>query len=242
MPGTQQANLVTEVVERLRVLVIAGVTVGVVVAGIGSRLAMLVLRLTSPKRVLGLTSDDGFEIGRFTVSGTYNLLLLGAFVGVLGAATYMAVAPWLLGPVWLRRVTVGAASGAVVGSMLIHADGIDFRVLEPLWLAVVLFIALPACFAIAMSVAVDRMRAPSSWISAGRWSWALPVILLVAFPSALLIAVPAAVFYAIWLPLRHSLADEVVVPTVLGVAIRGVWLAIAVAGLVALVNDIQALA
>ncbi len=39
----------SEVFERFRVLVVAGVTVGVLVVGVGSRLAMLLLRLTSPE-------------------------------------------------------------------------------------------------------------------------------------------------------------------------------------------------
>ena len=41
----------SEVFERFRVLVVAGVTVGVLVVGVGSRFAMLVLGLTSPDSV-----------------------------------------------------------------------------------------------------------------------------------------------------------------------------------------------
>jgi hypothetical protein len=70
------------------VVVMAGIPTGVVVAGVGSRLAMLLLRLTSSSSVGGVSSDDGFEIGRFTLGGTYNLLLLGAAVGVIGAVAY----------------------------------------------------------------------------------------------------------------------------------------------------------
>ena len=69
--------------EELRVLVVAGVPVGVLVIGVGSRLAMFLLRLTSPDRVNGIRSDDDFLIGRFTLGGTYNLLMLGAAVGIV---------------------------------------------------------------------------------------------------------------------------------------------------------------
>lgn len=79
------ASVRGEVGERLWVLIVAGVPIGVVVAGVGSRLAMLVLRLTSPDTVVGATSDDGFEIGRFTLGGTKNLLGLGAMVGLFVA-------------------------------------------------------------------------------------------------------------------------------------------------------------
>ena len=70
----------------LRVIIVAGIPVGVLVAGFGSRLVMLVLRVTSPDGVRGVTSDDGFTIGDVTLTGTYNLLLLGATVGIIGAA------------------------------------------------------------------------------------------------------------------------------------------------------------
>ena len=235
-------DLSAEVLERFRVLVVAGVMVGVLVAGVGSRLAMLVLRLTSPDSVVGVTSDDGFTIGRFTLSGTYNLLLLGAAVGVIGAATYRAVAPWLLGPTWFRRATVAAGSGAVVGSMLVHADGIDFHLLKPLWLAIGLFVALPALFAVTMGVVVDRVAAADSWTRQGRRRWALPVVLIAAFPLVLFIAFPALLILAVWVPVHRSLQDGEALPIGVRVAVRGVWLAIAVSGLFGLIGDIGDLA
>lgn len=87
--GTAPASIRHDLSARLWVLIVAGIPTGVVVAGVGSRLAMLVLRSTSPEEVIGVTSDDGFEIGRFTLSGTYNLLMLGAVsavIGVIGGA------------------------------------------------------------------------------------------------------------------------------------------------------------
>ena len=66
-----------ELLEILRLVVVAGLSVGILVIGVGSRLAMLLLRLTSPGTVIGVTSDDGFVIGRTTLSGTYNLLSVG---------------------------------------------------------------------------------------------------------------------------------------------------------------------
>lgn len=232
----------SEVFERFRVLVVAGVTVGVLVVGAGSRLAMLLLRLTSPDSVVGVTSDDGFTIGRFTVGGTYNLLLLGASVGIIGAATYRAVAPWLLGPAWFRRLTTAAASGAVVGSMLVHSDGVDFRLLKPLWLAIGLFVALPALFAVAIGIGVDRVASADSWTKVGRRRWALPLVLITGFPAVLFVAVPALLVLAVWVPVRQSLAPGEKVPLGLRVVIRGAWLAVAVAGLIALARDVGDLA
>ena len=55
-----------ELLELIRIAVVAGVSVGILVIGFGSRLAMFVLRVTSPAYVVGIESDDGFEIGRVT--------------------------------------------------------------------------------------------------------------------------------------------------------------------------------
>ena len=230
----------SEVSERVWVLIVAGIPTGVLVAGVGSRLAMLVLRLTSPDSVVGVTSDDGFEIGRFTLGGTYNLLVLGAVVGVIGAAAYRAVRPWLLGPAWFRRCTVAAGSGAVVGSMLIHADGIDFRVLKPTWLAVGLFVALPVLFGAVISVAVDRVSAIA--VSPGWRRWVLPIVLVVAFPLTIVVVGIAAVVLAVWVPVRRGLASTAGLPKVARLGVRAAWLLIALAGLAALVGDVRALA
>lgn len=232
-------SVADEVRGRLWVLIVAGIPTGVVVAGIGSRAAMLVLRLTSPDEVRGVTSDDGFTIGQFTVGGTYNLLVLGAAVGLVGVAAYRAVAPWLLGPVWFRRSTVGAAAGVVVGSMLVHADGVDFNLLEPLSLAVGLFVALPALFGVAVAAAVDRIDEVGS---PGGWKgWIAPAVLVAVFPFTLPIVVIAAAVLAVWVPIRRGIAARGGVPIVVAGGVRAAWLAIAVLGLLALVRDVQAL-
>ena len=84
------------VIEDMRVLIVGGIPVGVLVVGVCSHAAMSLLRVTSPDRVRGVTSDDGFTIGQVTLAGSYNLMLLGAAFGVLGAGAYRLVAPWLI--------------------------------------------------------------------------------------------------------------------------------------------------
>lgn len=240
-PGDGPAlSLAAEVAARLRVLVMAGVPVGVVVAGAGGRLAMLALRVSSPDGVNGVTSDDGFTIGRFTLGGTYNLLVIGAVVGFIGAAAYRAVAPWLLGPAWFRRSTVAVASGSVVGSMLIHSDGVDFVVLEPTWFAVGLFIVLPALFGLAMSIVVDHVVAAQDGTRRGWRSWVVPLALVAAFPLVFPFVAVATLVLAVWVPAVRSLAEFDRAPGI-GVVARVGWLGIAVWGLVALVGDVQAL-
>ena len=225
---TTEQRWIDALLLELRVLVVAGVSAGVLVAGCGSRVAMLILRFTSPDTVRGRISDDGFEIGRFTLGGTYNLCVIGAAVGLIGAATYRLVASRLIGPRWFRRSTVALACAVVVGSMLVHDDGIDFHALQPMWLAIGLFVALPAAFGFAIAIAVDRTAAarPTGWRR-----WLPPVVLLACFapaiPVALFIGALTAVLLAIaridgldqW---RSSVAYVLVV--------RGAWMLIAALG------------
>ncbi|MCE9622660.1 MAG: hypothetical protein K8R99_09975 [Actinomycetia bacterium] len=230
------------VLERMRVLIVAGVATGALVVGIGSRLAMLLLRVTSSERVNGLQSDDDFTIGRFTLAGTYNLVMLGSLVGVIGFGVYRLVKPWLIGPQWFRRLTLGIASGVVVGPMLIHADGIDFTVLKPKWLAIGLFIALPALFAVAIGVVVDAVDRPESWTARRRWRWLLPIIIVACVPVILIFLALALIPVGIW-----ALAGDVDFPAEvrsvrwLPNAIRSAWLVIVALGLSALINDVTAL-
>lgn len=226
--------------EGMRVIVVAGIAVGVVVVGIGSRLAMFVLRFTSPDRARGVISDDGFEIGRVTLSGTYNLLVIGAAVGVIGACAYRLVRRWLIGPLWFRRLTLGFAAAAVAGSMLVHRDGVDFTLLQPTWLTVGLFVALPGVFGVLTGVAVDAVERPGSWTRVGRRQWVLPVVAVVCFPLALFPLIAASMIVGIGV-LAGTIGgvERVRAAPAYGLLVRGFWLLVAATGLLALVNDIS---
>ena len=92
---------------------------------------MRILLLTSDDSVRGLTSDDGFEIGRFTLSDTLGLLLITALIGVVAALLYLVARPFVAR---LGRAAVPAMAvfyGVVGGAMMVHRDGIDFHALNP---------------------------------------------------------------------------------------------------------------
>ncbi len=57
-----------------------GVLAGYLVIGPIARLLMGLLRITSPATAIGVTSDDGFTIGRVTTA-TFSLLLVCATMG-----------------------------------------------------------------------------------------------------------------------------------------------------------------
>lgn len=138
---------------RLSSAAVIGFTTGLIVGGLGGRLAMLALRLTSDASLRGLETDDGFTIG--VISGdTLFLLGLTAFLGVLGAVFYVAIRPWL--PPGVRPWAFAVVAGAIGGAIVIKPDGIDFTVLEPLWLAVAMFVALPAAYGYVVAILVER--------------------------------------------------------------------------------------
>src|SRR3954447_16298968 len=90
--------VVREVAWRILVGLAAGALAGLAVGGVGGRLAMLLLRLTSPDSAIGLTSDDGFEIGVFshrTLLLLRNTAAFGALLGAVYAVVRLALPPRL---------------------------------------------------------------------------------------------------------------------------------------------------
>ena len=93
----------------------AGFLAGGLVGGIGGRLGMFVLRLTSNPSLHGLETDDGFTIGIFS-GATLFLLLLTAVLGAAGGLVYVIVRPWLpeAARPWLFDGLAGVVGGAAV--------------------------------------------------------------------------------------------------------------------------------
>jgi len=188
-----------------------------------------------------VTSDDGFVIGRTTLSGTYNLVVVGAAVGLIGAVAYLVVAPWLIGPGWFRRFTVGVTAGALGGSSLLHADGVDFTATGPLWFAVALFVVLPLATGVALALVTDAVAASGSRTARGRTRWALPVLLLVLVPEALVVLGPLALVVAVLLVLRRLLLARIRSSRLATLGVRSAFLAVPVLSFVALGQDLAEL-
>ena len=219
-----------------------GLGLGLVVGGVGGRLAMRLLFLTSGPGVQGLESDDGFLIGRFTAA-TFNLAVTGALLGVVGAFTYLAVRRFLLGPLWLRSLTCGAAAGAVIGSLLVNPDGVDFTRLGPVWLAVALFVAIPALFGLLCPPLMEAALRPRGWASSARgWLVMAPLAVFLFPPLLMLVAVPTAVvFIARGAITRSPRLQAIARHAVTWWAGRLAWAAVAVLGAIQLAQDALAL-
>lgn len=174
----------------------AGLLSGLVIGGIGGRLAMFVLRLTSDPRLRGVETDDGFRIGAVT-DETIFLLMVGSALGVLGGLFYLIVRNWL--PVNWRPLTMAAFAAAAGGSLVIHPDGIDFRVLDPLPLALAMFIILPGLYGLAMSLLAERLLlvAEGPRFAGLLWSWFPVLALLMAGPTGLVVVIVMGLGWAL---------------------------------------------
>ena len=162
---------------RLAVITAAGALLGLLVGGVGGRLAMMLLARLNPE-VTGVISDDGFRMGQFTLRDTLSLLLVAVAFGVAGAGVYAVVRGLLLGPRWFQITSVAAGPAVVVGAAIVHTEGVDFQLLEPAWLAIGLFVAIPAAYAALLTVVAERWLREGGWASrAPLWVVGVPLLL-----------------------------------------------------------------
>jgi hypothetical protein len=170
------------VVYRLGVVTVSGGLLGLVIGGVGGRLAMMLLARLNPE-VTGLVSDDGFRIGQFTVAATLNLLIFTTLIGVFGGGLYLVLRPLMIGPRWFQLLSISVGAAIVVGAVLVHPAGVDFTFLRPVWLAVALFVAIPGAYAALLALLADR------WLGATENpSWRLRIL----FTASLLLWIPLA--------------------------------------------------
>ena len=167
----------------------SGAIAGALVGGVGGRLAMLLLRITSPDHVVGMTSDDGFEIGVVSAD-TLQLVLAMALLGGINGIVYATLRSAI--PQRLRLVLWTVFATALGGARIVHEDGVDFVVLEPAALAVVLFVVLPGAAAALVVVLVERGSRAEPWadrrLSAGLCAAALGGSFALVFAAAVAIA------------------------------------------------------
>ncbi|MFN0153876.1 MAG: hypothetical protein ACKVUT_05805 [Gaiella sp.] len=182
----------------------SGAIAGLLIGGVGGRLAMLLLRLTSPDAVIGLTSDDGFEIGVVsmrTIGLLFSMASLGAANGMLYAAFRGSI------PIALRLPLWTLFTAAVGGTSFVGEDGIDFTLLEPVALAITLFVVLPGAAAALVVILVERW-APRDPREHRRLAGTLVVTALAGTVALLL----AGFAFAVALGMRRAGATELLRP------------------------------
>jgi hypothetical protein len=170
------ASAAEDAARRLGAVTAAGALLGLLVGGVGGRLAMLLIARLNP-RATGLESDDGFTIGQLT-SDTFNLLAVGTVIGALGGGIYFLLRGVMIGPRWFQVLSISVGPAVVVGSALVHTDGVDFTLLSPALLSIALFVAIPGVYAALLTVLAERWLAPGSGFMRSRWWLAAAPLLL----------------------------------------------------------------
>jgi hypothetical protein len=155
-------------VRSLAIAVSAGTIAGVLVGGLGSRLAMRVMAATSGDDAQGAITEADEVVGRITVDGTLGLVVfVGLGLGSVAALLYLLVRRWLPWPAWLSGLLYGVLLLAVFGrDDPVDPENPDFLILSPTWLAVVMFTLLLPLYGLVLGSLVARLDAAYPELSA----------------------------------------------------------------------------
>ncbi|MCU1354355.1 MAG: hypothetical protein JWM05_3564 [Acidimicrobiales bacterium] len=197
---------VVVIVGRTAGMVAAGMAAGVMVLGLGGRLMMRLLAVTSPDAAQGRITEADEVVGEVTFGGTmFLVVIVGIGAGLAGLIAFGLLRRWLP-----RRSLLAGLVAAGVGAGLlarpsgfIDPDNRDFALLSPTWLAVLLCVGLVVLFGLLLSVLVDRWgpRWPRPGRSITGVASVLPIAALALAPPVLVVVLLAMILTALVVPL-----------------------------------------
>ncbi|MHB8460889.1 MAG: hypothetical protein ACYDB6_12645, partial [Candidatus Limnocylindrales bacterium] len=130
---------------------LAGLVVGIVVAGFGGRIAMRLAALRIADATGALT-ENGNRIGDVTLAGSLGLILVGLLFGAFAGTVWVVVRPWLPGA-GIRRALIAVVVAIGLGSFgLIRAENSDFMVLRHDPVVVALLVGLVGLVGLSISL------------------------------------------------------------------------------------------
>jgi hypothetical protein len=143
----------------------AGLLVGIIVAGLGSRLAMRLVAAANPDAD-GTLTENGNVVGEITLEGTLDLVLFtGIPVGLLAGLVVFFVRRWLPAAMPWRGLALTLPLLALFGPGIFDSESSDFRLLEPAELSVAVFGVLFPLAGLALAPLADELGpgVPSSF-------------------------------------------------------------------------------
>ena len=161
----------TSAFRRFAAVFVAGGVAGMVVGGLGSRIAMRIAALTARDVAHGLITEAGATIGRITFEGTVFLILFaGIGSALVGTAFYLATLPWLPRRRSLRAIAFGGLEVVVFGTVLLDPGNPDFTILGRPLLNVLMLGSLFVLHGVALVLLIEPSGRLVSAVARGpRW-------------------------------------------------------------------------
>lgn len=137
----------------------AGIICGVLVAGFLGRFVMRFLAATSGDGAQGLLTDADEVVGDITLSGTIGFVVfVGVGAGAVAAIVLLVARPWL----HVQGAAAGMMAGLVplvlFGAKDFSSENLDFSILSPIWLAVILIVGGTTLFGAALGSVAARLQ------------------------------------------------------------------------------------
>jgi hypothetical protein len=194
LPGPQSAGgAAQDALRSVATVLAAGLIAGFLVAGLGGRLVMRVLAATSGDRAQGRLTEADEIVGEITFGGSLGFVVfVGLFVPAGASFIYLVARRFLPDPVWIGGLIFGLLLLATFGvSDPLSSDNVDFQILTPLPLAVVLVVVTALLFGVTFAALAARLDSSMRGISDRGWPGKLGYVSLIAvgFPLFLAIAV-----------------------------------------------------
>jgi hypothetical protein len=129
-PNEAKASAGAGILRDIAVGGLAGLFAGVIIGGVGGRIAMRLAAVIVPGAT-GLATENGQRVGDVTLAGTLALLFFGGVLaGVVAGAIWVVARPWLPSgrrERLLASIVLALAFGTI---LLIEADNPDFLLLR----------------------------------------------------------------------------------------------------------------
>lgn len=179
----------------------------------GGRLVMRVLAMTSPASAQGQTTEAQAIIGLPSLQGTLELLLFGGL-----PAGFMAALIFLFIHRWLPSGRLGGPLAGLTGLVVLGAfvdpfrvNNIDFGIVGPGWLSVVLFTVLAVLLGALVAAMAGWYSQRLPLPSRHNLKAYFPLLTSLAFPPAAILIPVGALLVIIWsavVPNPHSWASR----------------------------------
>jgi hypothetical protein len=160
---------IAELVRHVAIIGVVGVSLGLIVGGIGGRIVMRIAGIVASDRVQGFPTDNGNAIGDVTVGGTIGLIIfVGILFGGVGAVAYVICERWLTWTGPLRPLAFGLLLLAVASPLALDPDNLDFLLIRNYELIVAMFMTLFLLYGMPMALLVRGLEGRLSKVNPAR--------------------------------------------------------------------------